>query len=64
MMYIFISFPQIHLQVAQLYYEHHKLDYCEDHCLKILKLDENHTSTTMVLSLFAFLESVFQTDRI
>ncbi|XP_060776687.1 tetratricopeptide repeat protein 21B [Neoarius graeffei] len=41
---------EIHLQVAQLYYEHHKLDLCEDHCLKILKLNENHTSTTMLLA--------------
>ncbi|XP_026769717.3 tetratricopeptide repeat protein 21B [Pangasianodon hypophthalmus] len=41
---------EIHLQVAQLYYEHHQLDYCEDHCLKILKLNENHTSTTMLLA--------------
>ncbi|KAK3551904.1 hypothetical protein QTP70_031550 [Hemibagrus guttatus] len=41
---------EIHLQLAQLYYEHHQLDYCEDHCLKILKLNDNHTSTTMLLA--------------
>ncbi|KAF4087868.1 hypothetical protein AMELA_G00076230 [Ameiurus melas] len=41
---------EIHLQVAQLYYEHQQLNYCEDHCLKILKLNENHTSTTMLLA--------------
>ncbi|KAK2854581.1 hypothetical protein Q7C36_006450 [Tachysurus vachellii] len=41
---------EINLQVAQMYYEHHQLDYCEDCCLKILKLNENHTSTTMLLA--------------
>uniref|UniRef100_A0AAY5F632 Tetratricopeptide repeat domain 21A n=1 Tax=Electrophorus electricus TaxID=8005 RepID=A0AAY5F632_ELEEL len=35
---------------ASLYYEHHKLDFCEDHCLKILKHDKNHTATTMLLA--------------
>ncbi|XP_017334508.1 tetratricopeptide repeat protein 21B [Ictalurus punctatus] len=41
---------ETHLQVAQLYYEHQQLNYCEDHCFKILKLNENHTSTTMLLA--------------
>ncbi|XP_026858776.2 tetratricopeptide repeat protein 21B [Electrophorus electricus] len=41
---------EIHFKIAKLYYEHHKLDFCEDHCLKILKHDKNHTATTMLLA--------------
>ncbi|TSK16080.1 WD repeat-containing protein 48 [Bagarius yarrelli] len=41
---------EIHLQVAQLFYEHQQLDYCEDHCLKILKLNETHTNANMLLA--------------
>ncbi|XP_072534985.1 tetratricopeptide repeat protein 21B [Salminus brasiliensis] len=40
---------EIHLQIAQLYYEHHKLDYCKDRCLKILEHDKHHTATSMLL---------------
>uniref|UniRef100_A0AAR2IPM8 Tetratricopeptide repeat domain 21B n=1 Tax=Pygocentrus nattereri TaxID=42514 RepID=A0AAR2IPM8_PYGNA len=38
------------IEIAQLYYEHHSQDYCEDQCFKILKLDEKHTSTSMLLA--------------
>ncbi|XP_066538772.1 tetratricopeptide repeat protein 21B [Hoplias malabaricus] len=41
---------EVNFQIAQLYYEHHKLDYCEDQCLKILKHDEKHTGTVMLLA--------------
>ncbi|XP_036445416.1 tetratricopeptide repeat protein 21B [Colossoma macropomum] len=49
---------EINFQIAQLYYEHHSLDYCEDQCLKILKLDEKHTSTSMLLA-----DVVFRKNR-
>uniref|UniRef100_A0A8B9RLT8 Tetratricopeptide repeat domain 21A n=1 Tax=Astyanax mexicanus TaxID=7994 RepID=A0A8B9RLT8_ASTMX len=39
------------VSIAQLYYEHHKLDYCKDQCLKILQHDKKHTATSMVLSI-------------
>ncbi|XP_062848130.1 tetratricopeptide repeat protein 21B [Trichomycterus rosablanca] len=41
---------QIHFQIAQLYYEHHQLDYCEEQCLKIMTHNENHTATIMLLA--------------
>ncbi|KAG9276270.1 tetratricopeptide repeat protein 21A [Astyanax mexicanus] len=40
---------EINFQIAQLYYEHHKLDYCKDQCLKILQHDKKHTATSMLL---------------
>uniref|UniRef100_A0A8B9LN90 Tetratricopeptide repeat domain 21A n=1 Tax=Astyanax mexicanus TaxID=7994 RepID=A0A8B9LN90_ASTMX len=39
---------EINFQIAQLYYEHHKLDYCKDQCLKILQHDKKHTATSMI----------------
>ncbi|XP_053350629.1 tetratricopeptide repeat protein 21B [Clarias gariepinus] len=48
---------EIHLQVVRFHYEQHQLDYCEDHCLKILKLSKNHTSTTMLLADVLFLRN-------
>ncbi|KAL1248216.1 hypothetical protein QQF64_021534 [Cirrhinus molitorella] len=35
--------------LAQLYYEHQKLDYCEELCLKILQIHQNHTAVSMLL---------------
>uniref|UniRef100_A0A8B9LSI0 Tetratricopeptide repeat domain 21B n=1 Tax=Astyanax mexicanus TaxID=7994 RepID=A0A8B9LSI0_ASTMX len=42
---------EINFQIAQLYYEHHKLDYCKDQCLKILQHDKKHTATSMLFEL-------------
>ncbi|XP_076827471.1 tetratricopeptide repeat protein 21B [Brachyhypopomus gauderio] len=41
---------EVIFKIAELYYEHHKLDFCEEHCLKILKDNENHTAATMLLA--------------
>ncbi|KAF7708887.1 tetratricopeptide repeat protein 21B isoform X2 [Silurus meridionalis] len=41
---------EVYLGIVQLYYVHHRLDYCEDHCLKILNLNENHVSANMLLA--------------
>ncbi|XP_050953552.1 tetratricopeptide repeat protein 21A isoform X2 [Labeo rohita] len=41
---------EIIFRLAQLYYEHQKLDYCEELCLKILQLRQNHTAASMLLA--------------
>lgn len=46
---------QIIFHLAQLYYEHQKLDYSEELCVKILQLHQNHTAASMVWTL------IFQT---
>ncbi|XP_051970171.1 tetratricopeptide repeat protein 21B [Xyrauchen texanus] len=40
---------EIILHLAQLYFEHQKLDYCEEQCLRILQLHQNHTDASMLL---------------
>lgn len=39
---------QIIFHLAQLYYEHQKLDYSGELCEKILQLRQNHTAASMV----------------
>lgn len=39
---------QIIFHLAQLHYEHQKLDYSEELCVKILQLHQNHTAASMV----------------
>uniref|UniRef100_A0A9J7ZXX0 Tetratricopeptide repeat domain 21A n=1 Tax=Cyprinus carpio carpio TaxID=630221 RepID=A0A9J7ZXX0_CYPCA len=34
--------------LARLHYDHQKLDYCEELCLKILQLHQNHSASLMV----------------
>ncbi|XP_073686749.1 tetratricopeptide repeat protein 21A-like [Garra rufa] len=41
---------EIIFHLAQLYYEHQKLDYCEELCRKILQLHQNHTASSMLLA--------------
>ncbi|XP_016374302.1 tetratricopeptide repeat protein 21B isoform X2 [Sinocyclocheilus rhinocerous] len=41
---------EVIFRLAQLYYEHQKLDYCEELCLKILQLHQNHTAALMLLA--------------
>ncbi|XP_051538517.1 tetratricopeptide repeat protein 21B [Myxocyprinus asiaticus] len=40
---------EITLHLAQLYFKHQKLDYCEEQCLRILQLHQNHTDASMLL---------------
>ncbi|XP_016092333.1 tetratricopeptide repeat protein 21B-like [Sinocyclocheilus grahami] len=41
---------EVIFRLAQLYYEHQKLDYCEELCLKILQLHQNHTAALILLA--------------
>ncbi|KTF86282.1 hypothetical protein cypCar_00040340, partial [Cyprinus carpio] len=36
--------------LARLHYDHQKLDYCEELCLKILQLHQNHSASLMLLA--------------
>ncbi len=45
---VYVCFVQIIFRLAQLYYEHQKLDYCEELCLKILQLHPKHTAASLV----------------
>nr|XP_055038043.1 tetratricopeptide repeat protein 21B isoform X1 [Misgurnus anguillicaudatus] len=41
---------EILLYLARLYYEHQKLDHCEEMCLQILQLHQHHTDASMLLA--------------
>ncbi|XP_065115136.1 tetratricopeptide repeat protein 21B [Paramisgurnus dabryanus] len=41
---------EIILYLARLYYEHQKLDHCEEMCLQILQLHQHHTDAAMLLA--------------
>ncbi|XP_030623493.1 tetratricopeptide repeat protein 21B [Chanos chanos] len=41
---------EIILKIAHLFYDQHKLDHCEDQCLKILQTNEKHTAASMLLA--------------
>ncbi|XP_056119594.1 tetratricopeptide repeat protein 21B [Rhinichthys klamathensis goyatoka] len=41
---------EILFHLAQLHYDHQKLDYSEELCVKILQLNHNHTAASMLLA--------------
>ncbi|XP_048030804.1 tetratricopeptide repeat protein 21A isoform X1 [Megalobrama amblycephala] len=41
---------EIIFHLAQLHYEHQKLDYSEELCVKILQLHQNHTAASMLMA--------------
>ncbi|XP_073797334.1 tetratricopeptide repeat protein 21A isoform X2 [Danio rerio] len=41
---------QVLLHLAALYYEQQKLDYCEELCVKILQLQQEHTAAAMLFA--------------
>uniref|UniRef100_A0A8C2HWB0 Tetratricopeptide repeat domain 21A n=1 Tax=Cyprinus carpio TaxID=7962 RepID=A0A8C2HWB0_CYPCA len=41
---------QVIFGLARLHYDHQKLDYCEELCLKILQLHQNHSASLMLLA--------------
>lgn len=45
---------QIIFHLAQLHYEHQKLDYSEELCVKILQLHQNHAAASVVMDSYHY----------